>query len=320
MASAKDIKRRIRSVKNTSQITKAMEVVSATKMRRSQTAALSGRPYAVAALDILSNISRRMSSQRTDQAVSGRWLAVSAGGRRGTNGRVLLAVITSDKGLAGAFNSNVLRLVERWRREHDGEAFDVATVGKKARDYFMARGIAPVASFTGFGDYAVRLETEPLADVLAEGYAEGRWKSVAVFYTNFRSTLKQESVMVEVLPADPRRIEEIIRGITPEYGLYSEKHKPGAHATNYSYEYKFEPSAEAVLDKLLPVLFKIQMHHIVLESNASEHSARMVAMKNASENAEELIGELTIEYNKSRQAGITGELTEITAGKEALEI
>lgn len=321
MASLKDIKRRIRSVKNTSQITKAMEVVSATKMRRSQQIALSGRPYALAALDILKNVTARISEKPTILQQ-----------RKVKN--TLALVITSDKGLAGAFNSNVLRLYEKWQKEKEGQS-TIATVGKKARDYFFARGVKPVSVFTGFGDYISRSETEPLAEFLLHGYMVHDWDRVLLFYTNFRSTLKQEAKMIEVLPIDSRKIEETIRGITPEYGRYStlQASSPDGKAIedprqsrdfklqtpHYNYEYKFEPSPTEVLEKLLPTLFKIQLHHIILESNASEHSARMVAMKSASENAKELIGELTIEYNKSRQAGITRELTEITGGKEALE-
>ena len=305
MPSLKDIKRRIRSVKNTSQITKAMEVVSATKMRRSQELALSGRPYALAALNILKNISARISTP--PPILEKREIK-----------KTLVLVITSDKGLAGAFNSNVLRQYERWIKENKDIPFAVATVGKKARDYFAARKARTFKSFTGFGDYVSRGETEPMSEFLLNGYVGREWDRVAVFYTNFRTTLKQEAKMIEVLPIHTEKIEETIRGITPEYGRFmATSYKP--QATSYHYEYKFEPTAGEVLEKLLPILFKIQLHHIVLESNASEHSSRMVAMKNASENAKELIGELTIVYNKSRQAGITRELTEIITGREALE-
>ncbi|MFY9461840.1 MAG: ATP synthase F1 subunit gamma [Candidatus Sungiibacteriota bacterium] len=320
MASLKDIKRRIRSVKNTSQITKAMEVVSATKMRRSQELALSGRPYALAAMDILKNISARTSQQSISQLTSGRLLVGLSSSALSKTPKVLLTVITSDKGLAGAFNSNVLRNVERWMRENKSADYSILTVGKKARDYFAARKVQTLKAFTGFGDYISREETEPLAEFLLKGYVGRDWDRVVVFYTNFRTTLKQEAKMIEVLPIHTEKIEETIKGITPEYGRYASTTSYKLQATSFHYEYKFEPTAQEVLEKLLPILFKIQLHHIVLESNASEHSSRMVAMKNASENAKELIGELTIVYNKSRQAGITRELTEITAGREALEI
>lgn len=305
MPSAKLIKQRIKSIKNTRQITKAMEVVSATKMRRSQASALSGRAYALAALDILKNISLR-TAFRPDLLTS---RAIK---------KTLLVVATSDKGLAGAFNSNVLRLCEAWIAKYADQDYTLVTIGKKSKEYFTIRRVPLVETFVGFGDYVMRSETEPLADRLLKGYLHKEWDRVIVFYTNFRTTLKQEAKMVEVLPIHTEYIEATIKGILPEYGKFADQSSQ-KQSSCFLYEYVFEPNPQEVLEQLLPTLFKIQMHHIILESNASEHSARMVAMKNASENAKELVGELTIEYNKSRQAGITRELTEITAGREALE-
>lgn len=301
----RDIKRRIRSVSNTAKITKAMEVVSATKMRKSQALALAGRPYAIAAMDILKNISER--SPLRPSLLAEREVR-----------QTLLVVITSDRGLAGAFNANVLRMAEHWIKEHSTESSRVVTVGKKAARYFAKHRIELTQSFSDYGDYVSRRETEPLADLLIHGFLGGNWDRVVVFYTNFRTTLRQEARMIEVLPIHIEKIRETIQAITPEFGRFAEGSKTDKGFT-YSYEYAFEPSPEAVLERLIPILFKIQVHHIVLESNASEHSARMVAMKNASENAKDLIGELTISYNKARQAGITRELTEITAGKEAID-
>ncbi len=301
----RDIKRRIRSVKNTAQITKAMEVVSATKMRKSQALALAGRPYAIAAMDILKNVSER--SPIRPSLLEAREVKTT-----------LLVVITSDRGLAGAFNANVLRMADRWRNEHRAELSRIVTVGKKAARYFASQKIELVQSFSDYGDYATRRETEPLANLLIQGFLNHEWDRVIVFYTNFRTTLRQEARSIEVLPIHIEQIRETIRGIKPEHGRFADLTN-GSDELHYSYEYAFEPSPVAVLDRLIPTLFKIQMHHIVLESNASEHSARMVAMKNASENANELIGELTISYNKARQADITRELTEITAGKEAID-
>ena len=302
----RDIKRRIKSVKSTAQITKAMEVVSATKMRRSQGVALAGRPFALAALDVLKNISTRIPADTIIPLLTMREIKTTA-----------LVIITSDRGLAGAFNANVVRLVERWMRDHADEASRVIAVGKKVLAYATNHKIEPVRAFTGFGDYISRDETEPLAEFLLQGFLDESWDRVIVFYTNFRTTLKQETRVIEVLPIHPGKIAEIIQGITPEYGKFS--HVNGViPEPKFDYEYAFEPSPATVLDRLLPTLFKIQMHHVVLESNASEHSARMVAMKNASENAKDLIDELSLQYNKARQAGITRELTEITAGSEAI--
>ncbi|MDO8600868.1 MAG: FoF1 ATP synthase subunit gamma [bacterium] len=344
MPSVKSIKQRIKSVKNTRQITKAMEAVSATKMRRSQRFALDGRPYALAALEMLGNVTQR--TEYRPKLLAEREIK-----------RAVLVVVTSDKGLAGAFNASVLRKAEAWIAEHaqqypvdpvrslttsihdkepkdevdlrlssslkkvsslTSNGVDIITVGKKARDYFGNRKGNVIKEFLGFGDYAEPNETKPLSDFLLKGFIAHQWDLVEIMYTNFRTTLKQEVAEARIFPVNLEKIKQTIENIIPEHGRFANT------ATSYklqatSYEYKLEPSAEVVLDTLIPHLIETQIFHMILESNASEHSARMVAMKNASENAGEIISELTLEYNKSRQAGITRELTEITAGKEALE-
>ncbi|MBI2175226.1 MAG: ATP synthase F1 subunit gamma [Parcubacteria group bacterium] len=300
----RDVQLRIRSVRNTAQITKAMEVVSATKMRRSQEIAIAGRPYALAALDMLKNITSRTP------------VAHPLFLPRET-GRTLMVLVTSDKGLAGAFNANVLRLAADWQKTQQEVPAYVA-VGKKAREYLQRREAELLRSFSGFGDFISRKDTASLSDFLLEQFRAQPWKKVLLCYTNFRTTLKQEPHISEVLPLQPEALAETIRHILPEYGRYAEEEK-GALETRYSYEYRFEPSPEAVLGRLVPTLFAIQLHHIVLESNASEHSARMVAMKNASDNAQELVDKLSVSYNKARQAGITKELTELAAGQEAVQ-
>ncbi|OHA01918.1 MAG: ATP synthase F1 subunit gamma [Candidatus Sungbacteria bacterium RIFCSPLOWO2_02_FULL_51_17] len=316
MPSTKAIKQRIKSVKNTRQITKAMEVVSATKMRKSQGFALDGRPYALAALEMLGNI-----TARTDY----RPVLLQ---ERPVN-RALVVVVTSDKGLAGAFNANVLRRAEKIVGERESEyPVDVVTVGKKAREYFGSRSENVVKEFLGFGDFVDPRETNPLSDFMLAGFAHGRWDAADMVYTNFRSTLKQEVRVARVFPVDLERVRETIRNIIPEHGRFAalggaSPDLGSSHGVDarerYTYEYTCEPSSQAILDALIPHLLGMQIFHMILESNASEHSARMVAMKNASENAADIITELTLQYNKQRQAAITKELTEITAGKEALE-
>ncbi|KKS38515.1 MAG: ATP synthase F1 subcomplex gamma subunit [Parcubacteria group bacterium GW2011_GWA2_42_14] len=335
MPSVKSIKQRIKSVKNTRQITKAMEVVSATKMRKSQQFAIEGRPYALAAMEMLGNVLAR--TRYRPPLLRKREIKQAA-----------LVVVTSDKGLAGAFNSNVLRKAEKWILENkQNYPVDLVTVGRKSRDYFQNRKENVVKEFIGFGDFIEPNQTKPLSDFLTRGFLKKQWDLVEIIYTNFRSTLKQEVKMVQLFPVDLEKIKDTIVGITPEYGRFavnSENPKsqnspprriPGLRPSeantfasdpnskqiqNYLYEYKFEPSPKAILNSLIPHLLEMQIFHMILESNASEHSARMVAMKNASENAADIIQELTLQYNKSRQAGITRELTEITAGKEALEV
>lgn len=303
MASTKAIKQRIKSVKNTAQITKAMEVVSATKMRKAQGFALSARPYAVASLEMLKNLLAR--TPVLPPLLQKREVKKSA-----------LLVVTSDKGLAGAFNANVLRKAEARAQQ---PAVTLITVGKKARDYFERRKAPVLKNFWGFGDYSTLPETLPVADMIINGFLAGDFDEVEAVYTNFRTTLRQEAAIKKILPVTEDGIREAVISILPEYGKYAALEGQPRIRDIYSYEYKFEPSPAEILTALVPQLIRLHVHHLILESNASEHSARMVAMKNASDNAQELISDLTLVYNKARQTGITGELTEITAGREALE-
>lgn len=326
MSSIKTIKQRIKSVKSTSQITKAMEVVSATKMRRSQEFAIRARPYAVASLELLHNLLRR--SPIRPGLLKSRPVKKSA-----------LLVVTSDKGLAGAFSSNVIKKTELQIDEYRvlRRPYILITVGKKAREYFERRRIPVLESYSEFGDFTELSQTLPIADRMIAGFLNSEWDEVDAVYTNFRTTLVQEATIKKILPVTEKGIEEVVAGILPQAGRYAqgslprhserseESRDPSALPQNdnvmghYNYEYQFEPSANEILDALVPQLIRLHIHHIILESNASEHSARMIAMKNASDNAKGIITDLTLVYNKVRQAGITRELTEITAGKEALE-
>jgi F-type H+-transporting ATPase subunit gamma len=311
--STKSIKQRIRSVRNIGQITKAMEVVSATKMRKSQEFALKARPYAAAALEMLQNLLLRTPRDLVPPLLKPRPVKI-----------ILFLVVTSDKGLAGALNANVLRKAEArigadTKADQRGKKY-VVTVGKKAKDYFERRGGLLYKSFSGFGDYSTLEQTMPVADLVLEGFMKGEWDEVEAIYMNFRTTLLQEVSVKKILPVTLESIQEAVAGILPERGRYAEEQIANSVSQiAYQYEYKFEPSPGEILNALVPQLLRMHIHHIILESNASEHSARMVAMKNASDNARELIGDLTLAYNKARQAGITNELIEITAGREALE-
>lgn len=316
MTSTKSIKQRIKSVKNTSQITKAMEVVSATKMRKSQGFAVSARPYAAASLELMKNLLIRTPS--LPPLLQARPVRTSA-----------LLVVTSDKGLAGAFNANVLKKAETWAQSKKkmGMPYTLITVGKKSRDFLERRGHPIQDSFWGFGDYSTLEQTLPVAETLLDGYLLGAFDEVEAVYTNFRTTLLQEAMLKRILPVTKEGIEEMVKGILPERGRYSffggdTSEKTDEYSSSlsrrYNYEYKFEPSPAEILSELVPQLLRMHVHHLILESNASEHSARMVAMKSASDNARELITDLTLEFNKARQANITRELTEITAGAEVL--
>ena len=297
MKLARDIKRRMRTIGNTQQITRAMEAVSATKMRRSQEFALAARPYAESALRLLGNIGQKTASKIHPLLEK----------RRGKN--VCLIVITSDKGLCGGYNGGVLRKAQGYLDDNSEKNIDIITIGKKARDYFKFRNYERAKEFIGFGDFVKLEETMPVADRILQDWQEKKYSKIICTFTNFVSTLRQEIAVRQVLPVTKKGIKEIVEGIGG----------PAHQVPDYNYRYLFEPSREKVLSKLLPLLVDIQIHYMILEANASEHSARMVAMKNASENAEEILEELNLFYNKARQAAITSEITEVTAGREALE-
>ncbi|MDA2935789.1 ATP synthase F1 subunit gamma [Patescibacteria group bacterium AH-259-L05] len=336
MESRRDIKRRMRSIKNTQQITRAMEAVSATKMRRSQEYALNARPYTEHALKLLSNVSEQVSQKRH--------LLLR---KKTQTNKLCLVIITSDKGLCGGYNNNMLKKTHAYIQKNDD--IDIITVGKKAKKYFDFRNIPVHYEFTGFGDYIKLEQTLPFAEKIIDIYKNGQYKKIMCAYTNFISTLKQDPVIRQVLPITKMGIEEIVKGITPQSVRYassspvipsepspspvipsepspspvipSEQSESRKKQTSspYNYEYIFEPSQEIILDKLLPLLVKIQIHHMILETNASEHSARMVAMKNASDNAGEILTNLTLFYNKARQSAITNEILEVIASQEALK-
>ena len=308
MESLQNIKRHIRGVKNINQITKAMELVAATKMRRSQEIALASRPYAFAALDFLANLSRLEGTslppllQKRESTHS-----TSSGSTPKTGLRTAIVVVTSDKGLAGAFNSAVLRDLEKFLKArkvdlHD-PAFSFIGVGQKAVNYLERRTGRVLKKFVRFGDYTTLTEVEPLATLLVSGYLKGEWDKVLVFSTHFKSTLRQEVLRREILPVDFENLKAIARETIPETGRFAELRKENEFsvlngAATATKEYLIEPSPEAVLHDLAAHLVRMEIYHLVLEANASEHAARRVAMKNASDNANELAGALSVAYNK----------------------
>lgn len=306
MAGTRAIKNRIKSTKNIQQITKAMQAVSAVKMRKSEQAALSGRPYAYAALSILRNVEKSLKedARSVSPYLDNREIK-----------RTLLVSITSDKGLAGAFNTNVIRK-SLLLIKNSTVPVDVIAVGKKGRDFLNRRGASVVKDFTGFGDVASIEKTHEVSKLVSKLYLDKTYDQVLIVYTNFVSALKQEVIVRTLLPFSEESLIGMVHNIIPQTGKFSNM-KRFTDSVN-EIDFKFEPSAKNVLSSLLSQLLQIQVYHSILEANASEHSSRMVAMKNASQNAKEMIGALTITYNKVRQANITKELIEITSGREAL--
>ncbi|MEK7193282.1 MAG: ATP synthase F1 subunit gamma [Patescibacteria group bacterium] len=314
MESLQNIKRRLKSVHNINQITKAMELVAATKMRKSQEIALASRPYALAALDLLAKLSE------TEQSAASPLL------QKRKVKRTAVVLVTSDKGLAGSFNSSVIRAFEKVLREKntniskENDCF--VAVGQKAAMY-LEKNITLSQKFVRFGDHATIEQIKPLADHLINGYAKNEWDRVLVFSTHFKTALRQVVLMRQILPVEIESLKATAKEIVPETGRFSELVKENGVSffngkSELASEYLLEPSSATIIQELVPHLVLMQIYHLILETNASEHATRRVAMKSASDNASELADNLTLVYNKSRQAGITRELIEITASAEAL--
>jgi len=298
----KQIKNKIISTKKTGKVTKAMESVSAVKMRKSQERAFASRPYVHAAMRILARVSG------SDEAMQHPLAQKRVATKR------LVVMVTSDKGLAGSVNSAVLKQADILRRS--GVKFDVIAIGRKAVEYAEREGITVVAKYMNVADDVTIADIYAMAAVAMDAFKNSdTYGEVNVIYQNFISTFEQAPTLRQVLPLDPAEIHYIMQGIKPKHGKFSEDVVAGDSVVNYT----IEPNATAVLDALIPQLVQILLYHALLESKASEHSARMVAMKNATDKSKEVIKALTIKFNKARQAKITAEISEITAGVAALE-
>ena len=330
MVPSRQLKTKIRAVGNIQQITKAMELVSATKMRKSQEVALRARPYAKKAFSLLTHILEHTSTEglvgRLWQAKAG---TVPASGVVSTEERerIALVVVTSDKGLCGNFNSAVLKAAMKWKEEQEsppaggGKSVEVVAVGRKGRDFFRSRGVEATKEFFQFSDIITLADIAPLADWILEVYEKEEFDRVVFCSTRFISVLSQKPNVQQILPLEREELEKIVEGIVPKSGRYSDwlvGHSLGEERVAGDIPYVLEPSAQIILEELVRELVRVAIVHLVFESNASEHSARMMAMKNATDNAEELIENLNLALNKSRQAAITQELSEISTAKEAL--
>lgn len=289
MASTREIRRRIRSVKNISQVTRAMEAVAASKMRRAQQQVLATRPYAQKAQEVLSYIAR---------LGSGEGAANPLIAPRADVKKVGIVLVTADRGLAGGFNSNVLRRNAAFMKEQrsKGREVEVIAVGKKGRDWLLRYDPVIRAEFTGMTDSPSTGDIAPISRIIVDDFTSGRFDEVYLIYTDFVNTLIQRPVVQQIMPVVPA---EPTVAMPPDY--------------------IFEPSAEAVLDQVLAGFTEVQILQGLFESIASEHSARMVAMRNATEAANELVDDLTLTYNKARQEGITMELMDIVGGSVALD-
>lgn len=287
MPGTKEIRMKIRSVQNTRKITKAMEMVAASKMRRAQERMRAARPYAEKIRNVAAHISHANPEYRHPFLVE-----------RNTVKRVGIIVVTTDKGLCGALNTNILRMVlgkyREWQTQ--GEEVDVCCIGSKGLGFMQRLGANIVSHAAGLGD---RPQLEALigaVKAMLDGYSTDRFDRLMLFYTSFINTMKQEPVVEQLLPLSGDRL--------------------GAPTSNWDYLY--EPDAKVVLDQVLTRYIEAIIFQTVAENMASEQSARMVAMKSASDNAGTLIDELTLIYNKNRQAAITKEIAEIVGGAAAV--
>lgn len=297
----KQIKNKIIATLKTGKVTKAMEAVSAVKMRKSQQKAFVGRPYVHSAMRILSRLSE-----------SNEGLAHPFAQKKKV-GKDLLVIVTSDKGLAGSVNSAVLKKAEALFA--NGSEVDTICIGRKATEFAQRQKKEILSSFTNISDDVQLQDVYAMASQIMDTFAKGSYSHVYVLYQNFISTFEQEPTQRQILPLDPAEIGFIMQGIKPKEGKWSE----AVEAPDSQIIYTIEPSTEEVLNTLIPQLVQIMLYHALIESKACEHSARMVAMKNATDNSKELAKTLTLKFNKARQAAITAEVAEITGGMEAMK-
>ena len=279
-----DIRRRIRSVKSTQQITKAMKMVSAAKLRRAQEAMFAARPYARKMMEVLNSLASRANTDLHP--------LLEDRGR----GKVLLVVITADKGLCGAFNANIIRTATRFLAEQpDHDAVELSLVGRRARDFFRRRSLRIRSEHVGLFSALRYATARQIAQELIEAFTKGEADQVYLVYNEFKSVIQQRIVVDRVLPIERHAI------------------RPQDPALDYLYE----PSPEAIFAQILPKHVEVQVWRALLESSAAEHGARMTAMDAATNNAAEMIDRLTLYMNKVRQAAITKEIIEVVSGAGA---
>lgn len=288
MATLRDIKRRIKAVSNTRQITKAMKMVAASKLRKSQTRMLELRPYADKMSTVLKNLARC-----TDSSLHP---LLAARPRKSID----IIVLSSDRGLCGAYNSNIMKTAVRTisNMQDEGLNVTISVIGKKAADYFRRRGTTTRKSWTGLSGRISYSNVQEIAKDIMDNYTSETFDEVILVYNEFKSVISQQVSVVKLLPLSAVETEGEAEPLA---------------------DFLYEPSKEEIFSTLLPKNVEIQIYRALLESQASEEAARMTAMGNATQNANEMIGTLTLQYNKARQATITRELMDIVGGVEALK-
>ncbi len=300
MAATKEIKQRIKSVKNTKKITKAMELVAASKMKRAVSRALSSRLYASYSWELLTSLADRLDE------VSHLFF-----NEKNTN-KDLFVLVTANGGLCGAYNAQVIKRVIIALKKEGDRAIDIITVGKKGDTAMRRLGQNIIASFLNIPDNNITLaDALPLSKLTLEEYKKGAYSNVYIVYTDFVSALTQKPNVKKLLPISKTEVREMIESIGEAKDSLEVKNQP-------KIPYVFDGDTASLVESLAEKLVRMQIYQMVLESSASEQSSRMIAMKNASEAAGEMIGELTLIFNKARQAGITQEISEISAGMASI--
>ena len=311
----KEIKQKINSTQRISQVTGALELISAVKMRKSQKIALGSRPFAQKVIEILKRLSKYQQEclEKNSFYFQTRELK-----------KILIVVVSSDKGFCSSFNKNILKFAEteinkiqeEFAREKVAPPeIEIMAVGKKAIAFAKKKNLKIKVEFTGIGDYGTLEETKPIAGLLLRYFQENKYQKIYLFYTDFISSFIQKPKKIQLLPLIPESFQEMLKNVT-----LAEKSPRAEFLENNSknYDYVLEPSPEKIFESLVPQLLEFEIYHTVLEANASEHSARMMAMRNACDNANDIIKDLTLNYNKVRQNQITAEVSEISSAKEAM--
>lgn len=310
MPSLKAIRKRIASTKNTQKITKAMKMVAAAKLRRAQDAMQALRPYARALGQIAGDVAEKLQNEPAAQE-GGEEAKEAQLSRRilvgQSEARVRVVLVSADRGLAGAYNSNLFRRFERFAVEESGKQFDLLVLGKKGREYFRRRPYKVAGDFSGVDPRTAIERAREVAADLGEALTSGQTDAVYVLYNEFKSVSSQNVKLERLLPLR-------VTSDKPRTG-----NTPSDDEPKSLLDFEYEPSRDAVLSHLVPLYLEAELQRILLEAIASEFGARMRAMDSASRNAKEMISRLTLQYNRARQAAITKELMEIIGGAEALK-
>ena len=302
----RDIKEKIASVKKTAKVTKAMESVSAVKMRKAQQVALQAREYAFFAFWALRRLANATSKDISEYFTET------------TGDKVGLVLVSPDKGLAGAINTNLFKAFEIFLEENnlDAKSIGIITVGKKAYEYTTRRGYENLRHIAQLGEADELTEFEDISKQVTDLFFNGDYKSFYVLHTKFLTTTEQKPMVRQVLPITTEGLKTFISEIIPKKGKYADKADEYDFDKDMPTDYRFEPNAQTVMENIVPYLVTTSLYYSLLESKASEHSARMVAMKNATDKAEDVTKDLKRQFNKQRQAAITSEISEITSGME----